>query len=99
METTERFPQRLGNLAQNARFPHFHSRSLCHDKTTKTNTTNARRLHTAAGQLTFGWSTLKQVKQGGNSGGKGFEKEGSDPSENRHHSWATPIKKRSSEET
>ena len=28
METTERFPQRLGNLAQNARFPHSHSRSL-----------------------------------------------------------------------
>ena len=26
METTERFPQRLGNLAQNARFPHSHSR-------------------------------------------------------------------------
>jgi hypothetical protein len=24
METTERFPQRLGNLATNARFPHSH---------------------------------------------------------------------------
>ena len=24
MEITERFPQDLGNLAQNARFPHFH---------------------------------------------------------------------------
>ena len=24
METTERFPPRLGNLAQTARFPHFH---------------------------------------------------------------------------
>jgi hypothetical protein len=24
MEITERFPQELGNLAQNARFPHFH---------------------------------------------------------------------------
>jgi hypothetical protein len=23
-EITNRFPQRLGNLAQNARFPHFH---------------------------------------------------------------------------
>ena len=28
METTERFPPRLGNLAQNARFPHSHSRPL-----------------------------------------------------------------------
>jgi hypothetical protein len=27
METTKRFPQRLGNLAQNARFPHFHKPS------------------------------------------------------------------------
>src|SRR5713226_1468379 len=27
METQKRFPQRLGNLAQNARFPHSHSRS------------------------------------------------------------------------
>ena len=46
METTERFPQRLGNLAQNARFPHFHSRSpVFHDKTTKKNTTNGMRLH------------------------------------------------------
>ena len=26
MEITERFPQPLGNLAQNARFPHSHSR-------------------------------------------------------------------------
>lgn len=26
METTERFPQGLGNLAQTARFPHSHSR-------------------------------------------------------------------------
>jgi hypothetical protein len=24
MEITERFPQALGNLAQTARFPHFH---------------------------------------------------------------------------
>ena len=24
METTDRFPQRLGNLAENARFPHSH---------------------------------------------------------------------------
>jgi hypothetical protein len=24
MEITERFPQELGNLAQNARFPHSH---------------------------------------------------------------------------
>jgi hypothetical protein len=29
METTERFPPRLGNLAQNARFPHSHRRSFC----------------------------------------------------------------------
>jgi hypothetical protein len=28
METTKRFPQRLGNLAQHARFPHSHSRSF-----------------------------------------------------------------------
>jgi len=27
MEITERFPQPLGNLAQNARFPHSHSRA------------------------------------------------------------------------
>jgi hypothetical protein len=27
METQKRFPQRLGNLAQDARFPHSHSRS------------------------------------------------------------------------
>jgi hypothetical protein len=27
METKKRFPQGLGNLAQNARFPHSHSRS------------------------------------------------------------------------
>jgi len=26
VETTNRFPQRLGNLAENARSPHFHSR-------------------------------------------------------------------------
>jgi hypothetical protein len=27
MEITKRFPQELGNLAQNARLPHSHSRS------------------------------------------------------------------------
>jgi hypothetical protein len=32
MEITERFPQPLGNLAQNARFPHFHSRFSDFDK-------------------------------------------------------------------
>jgi hypothetical protein len=39
METTERFPQRLGNLAHHARFPHSHSRSfLSHKKKTKRKT-------------------------------------------------------------
>jgi hypothetical protein len=33
MEITERFPQPLGNLAQNARFPHSHSRLSDGDKT------------------------------------------------------------------
>ena len=28
METTDRFPHRLGNLAQTARFPHFHEPML-----------------------------------------------------------------------
>jgi hypothetical protein len=32
MEITERFPQPLGNLAQNARFPHSHSRVSDFDK-------------------------------------------------------------------
>jgi hypothetical protein len=32
MEITERFPQPLGNLAQNARFPHSHSRLSDFDK-------------------------------------------------------------------
>jgi hypothetical protein len=36
METTKRFPQRLGNLAHDARFPHSHSRSfVSHKKKTK----------------------------------------------------------------
>ena len=34
MEITERFPQPLGNLAQNARFPHSHSRLSDVDKNT-----------------------------------------------------------------
>src|SRR5712692_5816240 len=29
VEITKRFPPRLGNLAQNARFPHSHSRLSC----------------------------------------------------------------------
>ena len=38
MEITERFPQPLGNLAQNARFPHSHSRlSYFHQKNQDTN--------------------------------------------------------------
>jgi hypothetical protein len=32
MEITERFPQPLGNLAQDARFPHSHSRLSCFDQ-------------------------------------------------------------------
>src|SRR6202049_2041286 len=32
MEITERFPQPLGNLAENARFPHSHSRFSDFDK-------------------------------------------------------------------
>jgi hypothetical protein len=36
MEITERFPQPLGNLAQNARFPHSHSR-LSYQKNKDTN--------------------------------------------------------------
>jgi hypothetical protein len=32
MEITERFPQPLGNLAENARFPHSHSRVSDFDK-------------------------------------------------------------------
>jgi hypothetical protein len=32
MEITERFPQPLGNLAKNARFPHSHSRVSDFDK-------------------------------------------------------------------
>jgi hypothetical protein len=32
LEITERFPQSLGNLAQNARFPHSHSRVSDFDK-------------------------------------------------------------------
>src|SRR5436309_2892877 len=35
MEITERFPQPLGNLAQNARFPHFHSRPSVSFRTRK----------------------------------------------------------------
>ena len=35
METQKRFPQGLGNLAQHARFPHFHSRSSCLKKDEK----------------------------------------------------------------
>ena len=43
METTERFPQRLGNLAHHARFPHSHSRSfLSHKKNTKRKTYDMR---------------------------------------------------------
>src|SRR5882672_9566987 len=52
METTERFPQHLGNLAQNARFPHFHSRSLC--------VTRGRRRRTRRTACRFthdGWTT------------------------------------------
>jgi hypothetical protein len=32
VESKKRFPQGLGNLAQNARFPHFHSRFFSRDK-------------------------------------------------------------------
>ena len=44
METTERFPQRLGNLAHDARFPHSHSRSisLSHKKKRKRKTYDMR---------------------------------------------------------
>ena len=35
MEITERFPQPLGNLAQNARFPHSHSRLSYFDQKNK----------------------------------------------------------------
>jgi hypothetical protein len=41
MEITERFPQPLGNLAQNARFPHSHSRlSYVDQKNNNTNPTH-----------------------------------------------------------
>ena len=32
LEITERFPQPLGNLAENGRFPHSHSRLSCFDQ-------------------------------------------------------------------
>ena len=38
MEITKRFPQQLGNLAQNARFPHSHSRLSDVDKNTDQDT-------------------------------------------------------------
>ena len=47
MESKERFPQELGNLAQNARFPHFHSRSSVFlqekNKSTKNTAATSRR--------------------------------------------------------
>ena len=42
METTERFPQGLGNLAQHARFPHSHSRSFVGLKREKNRRTRAQ---------------------------------------------------------
>ncbi len=49
MEITERFPQPLGNLAENARFPHSHSRfSDCDknkDQDTKPDTRPRATLH------------------------------------------------------
>jgi hypothetical protein len=45
MEITERFPQPLGNLAQNARFPHSHKPSpFSQHKTKPKTTTLGRRL-------------------------------------------------------
>ncbi len=38
VETTNRFPQRLGNLAENARSPHFHSRFFFVSEKNKTKT-------------------------------------------------------------
>ena len=45
---------------------------VVHDKTTKTNTTNSRRLHTRAGQPTLGWSTLKRGQAGRELRGERF---------------------------
>jgi|HubBroStandDraft_4_1064222.scaffolds.fasta_scaffold661960_1 hypothetical protein len=42
MEITERFPQPLGNLAQNARFPHSHSRFSHVDQNKDQNTNPIR---------------------------------------------------------
>jgi hypothetical protein len=41
METTKRFPQELGNLAQNARFPHSHSQPSLEERGNK-ETENAK---------------------------------------------------------
>ena len=45
MEITERFPQPLGNLAQNARFPHSHSRLSFSIQRTQTPTRSAVPCH------------------------------------------------------
>jgi hypothetical protein len=52
VEITTRFPQDLGNLAQTARFPHFHSRSVMYfSKSQKTKAAHASRAPTGgAGQ-------------------------------------------------
>jgi hypothetical protein len=45
VETTERFPPRLGNLAQSARFPHSHEPILVvYDERTRTKTTRTDRI-------------------------------------------------------
>jgi hypothetical protein len=43
VEITKRFPPDLGNLAQNARFPHFHSRLRLEGETQKTKGSKSRK--------------------------------------------------------
>ena len=88
MEITERFPPALGNLAQHARFPHSHSRflllALRKRHGTRRAPENGRRdAATIVDSDRTSRARYSALRRGNKSGGKGFEKPGSHPSEYR----------------
>ena len=81
METTERFPQRLGNLAAEREIPTFPPPTLvCQNEERTEDWTESKRS-----------GTLSAPADERNSGGKGFENPGSIPSENRQIRRSDPL--------
>ena len=67
VETTERFPHGLGNLAHNARFPHSHSRYSSREREEKKNTHTDGSDPSAAHQPVDGESHLGHIWTGQNN--------------------------------